>query len=50
MSSNLIGFKRNRSDIPLESIIYEKMNTPDISKDKINYFLSQIKPKYEEIL
>ena len=48
MSSNLIGFKRNRGDIPLESIIYEKMNTPDISKDKINYFLSQIKPKYEE--
>lgn len=48
MSSNLIGLKRTRNDIPSESDIYEKMNTPDISKDKINYFLSQIKSMYEE--
>ena len=50
MSSKLIGLKRERNDIPLESEskIYEKMKTPDISTDKINYFLSQIKPMYEE--
>ena len=48
MSSNLLGLKRERSDIPSESQIYENMKTPDISKDKINYFLSQIKPMYDE--
>ena len=48
MNSKMLGFKRERSDVPSESEIYEKMKTPDISKDKINYFLSQIKPMYEE--
>lgn len=43
----LIGNKRNRNDIPSESDIYQEMGTPDISSDKINYFLSQIKPMYE---
>lgn len=50
MSSNLIGFKRERNDIPLESEskIYEKMKIPDMTTDKINYFLSQIKSMYDE--
>ena len=50
MSSSLLGFKRERNDIPLESEskIYEKMKTPDMSTDKMNYFLSQIKSMYDE--
>ena len=58
MSSKILGFKRNRNDIELEngnknddnetdSQIYEKMETPNISTDKMSYFLSQIKPLYE---
>ena len=46
MNSNLIGNKRNRDK--KESEIYDKMKTPDISTDKLNYFLSQIKSEYEE--
>ena len=40
MSSKLIGLKRSRLDIELEteSKIYEKMKTPDISTEKINIF------------
>ena len=50
MNSKLIGLKRSRLDIELEteSKIYEKMKTPDISTEKINYFLSQIKSEYEQ--
>ena len=55
MSSKILGFKRNRNDIQLEnnneietdSQIYEKINTPNISTDKMNYFLSQIKSEYD---
>jgi hypothetical protein len=49
MSSSLLGFKRERNDIPLESEskIYEKMKTPDMSTDKMNYFLSQIISLYD---
>ena len=46
MNVNLIGIKRERDN--KESKIYEKIKTPDISTDKINYFLSQIKSEYEE--
>ena len=56
MSSNLLGFKRNRNnkdnknddDIETDAKIYEKIKTPNISTDKMNYFLSQIKSQYDE--
>ena len=46
MNLKLIGNKRIRDN--KESEIYDKIKTPDISTDKINYFLSQIKSEYEE--
>jgi len=56
MSSNLLGFKRNRNnkdienddDIETDAKIYEKIKTPNMSTDKMNYFLSQIKSQYDE--